>query len=133
VLIQTNRAIKGFTPLASAANFHSITTIELLISHGAKLDPKALSSAMSHRGKGGLPVMRCLIDHGIDVNASLRPHGSPLHYAVYIAGPKQTRLLLNNGADRSIKDANGRTPVEHAKSKMTDSENAMKVYEILLD
>jgi ankyrin repeat protein len=123
---------KGFTPLASAALYPSITTIELLISYGAKLDPEALLSAIDRRGRGGLPVMRCLIDHGIDINAPLQPHGSPLHFAVYIAGPEQTRLLLDNGADRSMKNSIGRTPVEMAKSRMTKSEDAMKVYEILL-
>lgn len=63
---------RGFTPLASAALYPSTTVIELLISHGAKLDPDALVSAIDHRGRGGLPVMRCLIDHGIDVNAPLQ-------------------------------------------------------------
>ena len=122
---------KGFTPLASASLYPSLTTIELLISHGANLVPEALVGAISRRGRGGIPVMRCLIDHGIDVNAPLRPHGSPLHYAVYVAGIEQTRLLLDNGADRSMKDAVGWTPVEMARSRMARSEDAKKVYEIL--
>lgn len=125
------RSDKGFTPLASASLFPSLTTIELLISHGAKLIPEALVAAISRRGRGGIPVMRCLIAQGIDVNAALRPHGSPLHYAVYVAGIEQTHLLLDNGADRSMKNCLGRTPVEMARSKMARSEDTKKVYEIL--
>lgn len=122
---------KGVTPLATAALNPSITTIELLISHGAKLDPKALLSAINRRGRGGPPVMRCLIDHGIDINAPLRPHGSALHFAVYVSGIEETKLLLEKGADPSIRSPFGRTPLEMARSIMTRSENAMKVYEIL--
>lgn len=58
-------------------------------------------------------------------------YGSPLHFAVYVAGPNQTRLLLDRGADRLIKNLLGKTPLEMARSKMNSSENAKKFYEIL--
>ena len=76
------RSDKGFTPLASASNYPSVTTIDLLISYGAKIVPEALVAAISCRGRGGTPVMRCLIDHGINFNAPLRSHGSFLHYSI---------------------------------------------------
>lgn len=75
--------------------------------------------------------MRVLIAHGMDVNTPSRAHGSPLHYAVYIAGVDRTRFLLEKGADRSAKDILDQTPVEMAKERMTMSKNAMTVYEIL--
>ena len=125
------RGARNATVLASAALFPSTTVLELLLSHGAELDPEALLSAMSHRGQGGVPAMRVLIAHGMDVNTPSRAHGSPLHYAVYIAGVDRTRFLLEKGADRSAKDILDQTPVEMAKERMTMSKNAMTVYEIL--
>lgn len=74
--------------------------------------------------------MRVLIDHGMDVNAFVERHGSPLHYAVYIAGIEQTRLLLERGADRSFQYFN-QTPVEMAKGRRDKSKDSMAVYELL--
>ena len=75
--------------------------------------------------------MRVLIDHGMDINTHSKAHGSPLHYAVYVAGVDQTRLLLEKGADRSAKDILNQTPVEMAKERMNESKDAMTVYKIL--
>ena len=125
------RGSRNATPLASAALYPSTTVLELLLSHGAELDPEALLSAIDRRGQGRVPAMRVLIDHGMDVNTPGKAHGSPLHYAVYVAGVDQTRFLLDKGADRSAKDILGQTPVEMAKERMTRSKDAMTVYEIL--
>ncbi|KAH8690660.1 ankyrin repeat-containing domain protein [Talaromyces proteolyticus] len=122
---------KGMTPLATAALRPSINILELLIIHGAKLDPQALLNAISRRGNGGVPVMRYLIDQGIDINAPSRQYCSPLHYAVSVAGVDRVQILLDKGADRSIRNILGETPAEMAKSRMAQSEEAMKVYEIL--
>jgi hypothetical protein len=125
---------EGFTPLATAALFPSITILELLITHGAKLDPEALTSAISRRGNGGIPVMKYLIDQGIDLNVRVENFSSALHYAVHQAGPPdRVRLLLDNGADRSLQNTFGQTPLEAARESRHQIEDAMKVYEMLLE
>lgn len=123
---------QGVTPLATAALEPSIAPLELLITHGARLDPEALYSALNRRGNGGIAVMTYLIDQGIDINAPIQGWESPLHYAVWHSGPPdRVQLLIDKGADRSKKDRFGETPVEVAKSRMTRTKDAMKVYEIL--
>ena len=93
------------------------TVIELLISYRAKLDLKALLSVINYYSRGGLPVMRCLINYSMDINAPIKEFDSPLYYAVHIVGSDQTRLLLDRGADRSIKNHSSETPLAMARSK----------------
>ncbi|KAL2070256.1 hypothetical protein VTL71DRAFT_13282 [Oculimacula yallundae] len=66
---------KGVSPLVTACLQSSTKILELLVSHGAKLEPSALFTAMSPRGGGGLPIMTFLVDHGVDVNAKQKLWG----------------------------------------------------------
>jgi hypothetical protein len=124
----------GATSLATAALYPSIVVLELLITYGAKLDPQALSNAINRRGNGGVQVMKYLIDQGIDMNARVKRFSSALHYAVHQAGPPdRVRLLLDNGADRSLRNVLGQTPLEAARERRYRTEDAMNVYEMLLE
>ncbi|PVH86239.1 ankyrin [Cadophora sp. DSE1049] len=107
------------SPLVTAALESLSPVFDILISHGAKLDPQALFLAMSPRGKGGIPVMEYLIDHGIDINAVRPDLGTPLHYAVTLGSKAREKLelLLRRGADRTVKNTSGVTPAELAKQK----------------
>ncbi|KAK0105328.1 hypothetical protein ONS95_004291 [Cadophora gregata] len=110
---------KYASPLATAALEPLSPVFDVLISHGAKLDPYALFLAMRPRGKGGIPVMEYLIDRGIDINAVRPEAGTPLHYAVSLGsnGREKLELLLRRGADKSVRDMSGMTPAELAKQK----------------
>lgn len=96
-----------------------------------ELDPRALLNAINRRGNGGVPVMRYLIDQGIDINAYLEPYSPPLHCAVSVADLDWVRLLLDKGVDKSIRHLLGQTPVDLAKSRMIKWKDTMKAYEML--
>lgn len=100
------RSWEGFTALSVATtNFHTDVPI-LLIARGADLDPEAIYSAISTRGKkhseSALRMMRCLLDHGMDVNAPSERHGSPLNFAIQKGNKERVQLLLDYGADREF-------------------------------
>lgn len=113
------RSTEDVSPLATAALLPSTAVLELLLEHGAGVDPQALFSAMNSRGQGGLPIMKWLIDRGADVNFVHPNMGTPLNYAVHIGSKSKLELLLQSGADRSIKNSMGRTPLELATMKGT--------------
>ena len=66
-------------------------------------------------------VMRCLLEHGADVDARANTdHPTPLHLASYLGGFKVAQLLLDRGADINVRDKNGRTPLQGTLVDMTD-------------
>jgi len=103
------------TPFATAALNATPTVLDILISFGAELDSKALYNAIScgSNNGGGIPIMKYLIDHGIDVNARSRRGSTPLNCAVRRGDKERVRLLLNSGADRTVVSS-GMTAAEFA-------------------
>lgn len=120
------RSNKSVSPLATASLIPSTRVLDLLISHGAELDPHALFNSMSPRGEGDLPIMSYLINRGIDVNAVEKQKGSALHYAVDLGSLEKVELLLKHGADRTKVAEYGLTPIELAEKK-----GLKEIYEIL--
>ena len=115
------------TPLATAAYHGDIPVLEALLSGGADLIPEALVGAMHPRARGGIPVMKFLINRGVDVNAFRKKEGDThLHWAVRIRDTQKVKLLLESGADGTVKDVLGLTPAEAAKEI-----GRMDIYEVL--
>jgi ankyrin repeat protein len=123
------RGSRNFSVLASAVHENSTSVLELLLAHGAELDSQALYSAMNPRSSAGIPIMKFLIDQGIDINAAgstSRYHfATPLHYAVALRNVEQVTILLEAGANRTVKD-HGKTPADKAKEK-----GLMEIFELL--
>lgn len=94
-----------------------LAPLELLLSHGAHLDPVALFKAMAPRGRGGIPMMRFLIERGVNLNTQWQVYGTPLHYAIHIYSKAKLELLLESGADSTLTDMFGMTPLQKAKAK----------------
>lgn len=119
---------RGASPLTTAALEHSPTAVmDLLISHGAELDLRALITAMDTLARGGLLAVRYLIDRGVDISTITRHGwGTPLHNAVRIGSKDKLQLLLGRGVDRTIKNIRGMTPADLAKER-----GEMKLFEIL--
>lgn len=75
----------------------------------------ALHAAMFQKN---IKIVEMLIDYGLDVNAIGPKNGyTPLHDAVWGDNPAAAKLLLEKGADPSIKNKEGQTPLEKAQSE----------------
>ncbi len=122
--------------LGNAAFFGHWKVCDFLIGHGADVNavvPETGETPLhSALAKAGRPyfrhVVRLLLDHGAEVNArttpgietqafmrDVRTRGeTPLHRAAAYADPATIELLLERGADREARDANGDSPLTWA-------------------
>jgi cytohesin len=128
---QTNES--GHPVLLGIAYVNNAECVRLLLEAGA--DPNALveetgenalHSALAGAGKGSErhAVVKLLIEHGTDPNRrtipgvpslafwrDVRTRGeTPLHRAAAYAAEETIMLLLQAGADKTIRDANGDSP-----------------------
>jgi uncharacterized protein len=126
--------------LANAAFFGHWKVCDFLINNGAdvnarqdKTNETALHNALS---KAGRPyyfyVVKLLVDKGADVNAKtisgletgafmrdVRTKAeTPLHRAAAYADEKIISYLIEHGADKTIKDANGNSPLSWASEHL---------------
>jgi ankyrin repeat protein len=60
---------------------------------------------------GDLPLARALIRHGASVNAQDHGGWTALHFAAQEYRPELVRLLVQSGADLSLRDENGNSPL----------------------
>jgi ankyrin repeat protein len=93
------------TPIAEAATLSDPSSLQILLAHGAKMDPDAIFYAIGvTRGSTpGTATMKVLIEHGADVNCLSEHWGSPLYYAVRRNRKEKLKLLLEHGADPNVK------------------------------
>ncbi len=126
--------------LGNAAFFGHWKICDFLINHGANVNHKVekteetpLHNALS---KAGRPyyfyVVKLLVQKGADVNATtvpgvetgafmrdVRTKGeSPLHRAAAYADEKTIKFLLENGADKELRDSNGNSPLSWASEHL---------------
>ncbi|CAN0113230.1 unnamed protein product, partial [Phaeothamnion confervicola] len=60
--------------------------------------------------KGHIDAVLALIESGADVNARSSRSNTPLHYASFFGRYPIVRLLLKKGADKTLRNANGKIP-----------------------
>lgn len=120
-----------YQPLALAARFpgDNLEMVELFINYGAQVDRSGALLVAAQHGK--LETVRCLIAHDANVNLIRwtdtmifkRPDQaeSALHRAVKGSHEAVVALLLENGADVNLEDANGKTPLDLARDMKNDS------------
>ena len=126
--------------LGNAAFFGHWKVCDFLIRHGADVNAAnketgetALHNAIAKAGRPYyLHVIRLLVEHGADVNAltipgketgafmrDVRTKGeSPLHRAAAYSDAETIEYLLENGADREARDANGGSPLTWASEHL---------------
>ncbi|KAH3964931.1 hypothetical protein HBI25_160080 [Parastagonospora nodorum] len=107
------------TALDYASKRSDATAVNLLLSHGAKLDADAIYYAIGLRyQKNGTATLQALIDHGADVNYVSEKYFTPLHHVVLRGQLDKLTLLLERGADPSIKALRRQiSALEFAKEK----------------
>lgn len=109
----------GTTPLADAALKGDIDGVRILLAHGAKPDATSQAGTQPiHDAALGdsAEVIRELVAHGADVNARTRDENqTPLHIAAAMGRMKAMEALVALGADRTMKDSRGQTPLETAQ------------------
>ncbi|WP_422450001.1 ankyrin repeat domain-containing protein [Endozoicomonas sp. ALB091] len=111
-------------PLLLAAKKGSYEVCKALLDHGA--DPQvhdlanwtALHWATSEPGYQTVMLLKCLLDHGVDINARNSMGRTPLCNAVigdvFSLSLLAVNTLLGEGADPNIPDNEGSTALDHA-------------------
>jgi ankyrin repeat protein len=132
--IQTNE--NGSSVLAGLAFVNEVECVRILLQHGADANrgrTESLETPLHHAlaGAGGpksTELIQLLIDQGADVNARTEPGilscnfwrdartrgETPLHRAAAYASVEIVEKLLQAGADRTIRDVNGDSPLSWA-------------------
>jgi len=122
--------------LGNAAFFGHWKMCDFLISHGADVNAPVddtretpLHNALAKAGRPYyLFVVRLLVENGADVNVHTLPGKetgafmrdvrtcgeTPLHRAAAYADEETIHYLLDSGADRELRDANGDSPISWA-------------------
>lgn len=117
------------TPLSMAVRFASLTIIKMLLERcSAPQHGYLLHHAAGRRLDDCEAVLQLVVDHFLpEINRVQYADdafwfewykglglGTPLHEAVKSGRPETVMWLLDHGADMSIVDSNGRTPLEVA-------------------
>lgn len=103
----------GETPLHLAATCRETKIAQLLLSHGARIDIKdrdgqtPLHSAANY---GCIDMVQFFLKNKFEIEAQDHKGNTALHYAV-LKSPEITKLLLSAGADPSVKNNVGETPL----------------------
>lgn len=104
--------------LFEAVRTSDIDAIKLKILQGVDINVDSRSGspvtrAMKRDEGPDFDVMQMLIDAGADINIRGGMWGkTPLHEATLNAGPEGVKMLLDNGADPTIKDHADQTPLD---------------------
>lgn len=126
--------------LGNAAFFGHWKVCDFLINHGANVNyhvnetnETPLHNALAKAGRPYyLYVVRLLVEKGADVNAKTIPNmdtgafmrdvrtkgETPLHRAAAYADEQTITFLIENGADKEVKDANGDSPLSWASQHL---------------
>lgn len=127
------------TPIMEAAYAGHLDTVKLLLNHGADLSAKKtdgatpiglagghkdiadlfkdVSSLIAAAGKGDNQALKSLIDKGTPVNGLDQFGHTALTEAVWNGFAETVKLLLDKGADPTIKKSDGETPLNLANGK----------------
>lgn len=94
------------------------------IDHGGDINVRgrhgstAVMEACNDTNPGCLEVLQMLIHAGADLNARSALYGNTaLHWCIVRGDMEAMKLLLQGGADNSIKDDHGLTPLDMLKSR----------------
>jgi len=117
------RSGDGWTPLHLAGFFGRREVAELLLTHGASLTAisggaeknTALHAALA--GASDPAIIRAMVAHGADVNASAASAYTPLHVAASRGKAELVQFLVESGARIGARMDDGKTPADLARDR----------------
>jgi uncharacterized protein len=114
----------GLTPLMWACRNRHASIVEVFLNHGAGVNDR---NSTENNGDGGntalwftaqgafpgtVPIARLLFEHNAEVNARCEHGTTAFFMAVTWVQMELVQLLLDHGADPSIPNSHGTTPLE---------------------
>lgn len=108
------------TPLHDAARAGKHAVLAALLSLGVDTSVHDFRgwTALHHASWGNdSPAVTLLLRHGAPVNALTNKEMTPLHFSARLGSIAITALLLTSGADPSLRDTDGNTPIELTGSR----------------
>lgn len=117
---------KSGSTLAWAVNAGDLELVDRLLNQGADINTRGLlHHAVKHKH-----MMQYLIEKGADVNKKGDFGSTALHIAAYKCKPECVKILLDHGADPSLKDdEDAQTAYEWALKSDGDAEEVLKLLE----
>jgi len=88
--------------------------VEQLLKHGALVNQPGWTALHYASLKGHISIMRMLIENGAQIDAESPNETTPLMMAAYYGTPAAVKLLLEEGADPSMKNQQGLTALDMA-------------------
>ena len=105
------------TALMLAANANDLALANLLIEAGASVNRPNWTPLHYAASKGHLAMMHLLIDSDAYIDAESPNGTTPLMMAAYYASPSAVKLMLEEGADPTLKNQDGMTALDLAIAK----------------
>lgn len=120
----------GITPLLAACHSGSVPIVELLLKRGASLravDDHKRGVFLTAASSGKAQVCTAVAAHGADVNVVDPETGeTALHYAAENSDVVLAKALVSVGANKAIKNLEGRTPRD-----LAEEAGAIEIFDLL--
>ncbi|KAI1289605.1 Arf-GAP with SH3 domain, ANK repeat and PH domain-containing protein 1 [Halotydeus destructor] len=87
----------------------------------AKNGETALHFAISHEDGSSMHIVDFLVQNSSDLNRLSKDGSTPLHFCVEQNQSECMKLLLRSGANATLKNAKGQTPLDLAKEKQAEN------------
>jgi uncharacterized protein len=111
------RNLQGESPLMMAALKGQLAQAQRLIERGAEVNKPgwtALHYAATSNLPASVPMVRLLLEHHAYIDAESPNKSTPLMMAARYGNPAVVKLLLEEGADSTVKNEQGMTAIDFA-------------------